>query len=242
MSWLVADWPAPSHVKTALTTRQGGVSKGVFGGLNLGHHVGDKQQDVLQNRQWLQSQFELDAIQWLQQVHGTHVVEASRQAPLLEADACFTTQAHVACAVLTADCLPVLFCDQAGTWVAAAHAGWRGLLNGVLETTIGTAPCAKGEIIAYLGPAIGPTVFEVGGEVREAFLAKQPHAAAAFLATASGKYLADIYQLARLRLAEVGVSRVFGEVNCTVTQPERFFSYRRDQQTGRQASLIWLAP
>jgi len=243
---IIPDWPAPARVGCLVTTRSGGVSGGASGGvfssLNLGDHVGDEPAAVAANR-GIVCRHVAEQPVWLNQVHGTRVVDAAECAGVAippEADASFTRYPGVASVVMTADCLPVLFCDAAGTVVAAAHAGWRGLQLGVLEATV-AAMCVRGsELMAWLGPAIGPRAFEVGGEVRDAFMAEAPEAAEAFKPTANGKWLADIYLLARQRLARMQVTRVFGGDFCTVSDKDRFFSYRRDGQTGRMASLIWL--
>lgn len=245
MNWIEPDWPAPGNVRALSTTRNGGLSEGVFAGLNLGGHVGDEPARVEANRTLLQQAAGIPGpLNWLNQVHGTAVHPVSREyggAP--EADAACAREAGLGCIVMTADCLPVLFCDRAGTVVAAAHAGWRGLQGGVLEESIAAMGCEPGVILAWLGPAIGPTAFEVGGEVRDAFMAEQAEAAAAFVPSSSeGKWLADIYQLARLRLARAGVTAVYGGEHCTFSDSERFYSYRRDGQTGRMASIVWLAP
>ncbi|XEI33137.1 peptidoglycan editing factor PgeF [Aeromonas veronii] len=244
MKWIEPDWPAPACVRALSTTRDGGVSEGVFAGLNLGAHVGDEPARVEANRTRLQQVAAIPGpLNWLNQVHGTvvHPVNSHYQ-QVPDADAACAHEADQACIVMTADCLPVLFCDRAGTVVAAAHAGWRGLKEGVLEASIAAMGCEPGEILAWLGPAIGPTAFEVGGEVREAFMADQAEAVAAFVPSANdGKWLADIYQLARLRLARAGVTAVYGGEYCTFSDSEQFYSYRRDGQTGRMASLIWLA-
>ncbi|WOX48632.1 peptidoglycan editing factor PgeF [Aeromonas sp. XH] len=245
MNWIEPDWPAPGNVRALSTTRNGGLSEGVFAGLNLGAHVGDEPARVEANRTLLQQAAGVPGpLNWLNQVHGTAVHPVSREyGGTPEADAACVREAGLACIVMTADCLPVLFCDRAGTVVAAAHAGWRGLQGGVLEESIAAMGCEPGEILAWLGPAIGPTAFEVGGEVRDAFMAEQAEAAAAFVPSSSeGKWLADIYQLARLRLARAGVTAVYGGEHCTFSDSERFYSYRRDGQTGRMASIVWLAP
>lgn len=239
---IVPDWPAPPPVRSVVTTRQGGVSQSVYSSLNLGDHVGDDPLAVLANRNLLAAKIQANLV-WLNQVHGTRVVDAAdyiASSVLPEADAAFACQPGVACTVMTADCLPVLFCDEAGTAVAVAHAGWRGLLAGVLEETILAMRVPGKRLMAYLGPAIGPQVFEVGDEVRAAFVGFSADAAAAFRPVADGKWLADIYELARQRLAGQGVERVSGGDFCTMTDAERFFSYRRDGQTGRMASTIWL--
>lgn len=243
MKWIEPDWPAPARVRALSTTRDGGVSDGVFSGLNLGAHVGDLPARVEANRARLQQAAAIPGpLNWLNQVHGTVVHGVSSDygcAP--DADAACARQGEQACIVMTADCLPVLFCDRAGSVVAAAHAGWRGLQGGVLEASIAAMGCEPGEILAWLGPAIGPTAFEVGGEVRDAFMAEQADAATAFVPSPNeGKWLADIYRLARLRLARAGVSAVYGGEYCTFSDSEQFYSYRRDGQTGRMASIIWL--
>lgn len=236
--WLIPDWPAPARVKACVTTREGGVSLAPFDSLNLGDHVGDDPAAVAENRRRLTDHFSITPA-WLQQVHGIDVVEAD-PARVATADASWSTTPGIACTAMTADCLPVLFCNRAGTHVAAAHAGWRGLANGVLEATLDSLAVPADEILAWLGPAIGPQAFEVGPEVREAFIAQHADAERAFLPSHNaGKFLADIYALARLRLAARGVTAVYGGGLCTVNDP-RFFSYRRNARTGRFASLIWL--
>ncbi|RDH96003.1 hypothetical protein DFO59_11650 [Pseudomonas fluorescens] len=236
--WLIPDWPAPARVKACVTTRAGGVSLAPFDSLNLGDHVGDDPVAVAENRRRLTDQFAITPA-WLQQVHGIAVVEAD-PAQVAAADASWTDTPGIACTAMTADCLPVLFCNRIGTRVAAAHAGWRGLASGVLEATLDSLAVPADEILAWLGPAIGPQAFEVGPEVREAFIAQLPQAAQAFTASPNAdKFLADIYALARLRLAARGVTAVYGGGLCTVTDP-RFFSYRRNPRTGRFASLIWI--
>ena len=233
------DWPAPARVRACMTTREGGVSPPPWASFNLGDHVGDDPAHVAANRARLRESLPAEP-GWLRQVHSARVAELGReQNP--EADAAFTRARGQVCAVLTADCLPVLFCDRAGSVVAAAHAGWRGLAHGVLEATVAAMDVAPGEILAWMGAAIGPEAFEVGDEVRAAFVARHPQAAAAFAPHAPGKWLADIYALARIRLGAVGVGAVHGGGRCTFTEAETFFSYRRDGVTGRMAALIWLA-
>lgn len=244
------DWPAPAAVQAVVTTRAGGVSPAPWDSLNLGTHVGDDPARVADNRARLQAALmaiaPCSAPQWLNQVHGTVVVEAepdaARRAALVPAaDAVTTTVPGLPCVVMTADCLPVFFCDRAGTRVAVAHAGWRGLCDGVLEATVARF-AAPGEVLSWLGPAIGPAAFEVGEEVRAAFLAQDAGVAHAFRPSPNaGRWLADLYALARARLAAAGVTAVSGGGLCTVSDRERFFSYRRDGQTGRMASVIWLA-
>lgn len=239
--WIVPEWPAPPQVRSLLTTRHGGVSRGAYASLNLGDHVGDDPLAVAENRRRLASRLDTSPV-WLNQVHGTLVLDAGQLPSALrpEADASFTRRPGVACAVMTADCLPVLLCDKAGSVVAAAHAGWRGLHAGILERTVAAMACPGEELLAYLGPAIGAQAFEVGDEVRTAFVAANAQDALAFKPQ-GGKWLADIYLLARQRLARLGVDAIFGGDCCTVGEPERFFSYRRDGVTGRMASMIWLA-
>ncbi|MDE3738368.1 peptidoglycan editing factor PgeF [Pseudomonas resinovorans] len=237
--WLTPDWPAPKRVQACVTTREGGFSLPPYEGLNLGSHVEDDPQAVEQNRRLLTSTLGCRPA-WLSQVHGVRVAQAD-PSRVDEADASWTAEPGVASAVLTADCLPALFCDRAGTKVAAAHAGWRGLANGVLEATLDALVLPAEEVLVWLGPAIGPAAFEVGPEVREAFLAHHPETGQAFRPSANeGKFMADIYQLARIRLAARGVQAVYGGGFCTVSDP-RFYSYRRAARTGRFASLVWLA-
>lgn len=236
---LLPDWPAPECVRSCTTTRQGGISLPPFDSLNLGTHVEDEPRAVAENRRRLEVLLGCSPA-WLQQVHGVRVVEAEPQRVPL-ADASWSATPGVACAVLTADCLPVLFCDRDGTRVAAAHAGWRGLAGGVLEETLRALALPPDQVLAWLGPAIGVQAFEVGGEVRDAFIASHAQADRAFVPSPNtGRFLADIYQLARIRLAACGVDAVYGGGCCTVNDP-RFYSYRRAPRTGRFASLIWLA-
>ena len=234
----VPDWPAPPGVRTLQTLRTGGFSPAPWASFNLGNHVGDDPARVAANRAELRQALPGEPL-WLAQVHGTLVVEAGLAPQGASADASFSRQPGQVCAVMTADCLPVLFCDRAGTVVAAAHAGWRGLLDGVLENTIAALRVAPGELLAWLGPAIGPERFEVGDEVRAAFVAHDADAANGFRPQGS-KWLADIYALARQRLLQAGVTAISGGGACTVSDAERYFSYRRDGVTGRMATLIWL--
>jgi len=237
--WLIPDWPAPANVRACVSTRAGGVSQAPFDSFNLGDHVGDEPAAVAENRRRLE-QAQGCRPAWLSQVHGIEVVEAD-PSRVATADASWSATPGIACAVLTADCLPALFCDRAGTRVAAAHAGWRGLAGGVLEATLDRLAVPAAEMLVWLGPAIGPQAFEVGPEVREAFMADHAEAAAAFVPSVNaGRYMADIYQLARIRLAARGVTAVYGGGLCTFSDTERFYSYRRNPRTGRQASLVWL--
>ncbi|WP_297797940.1 peptidoglycan editing factor PgeF [uncultured Marinobacter sp.] len=243
-SVITPDWPAPERVRAVSTTRLGGVSPAPWDSMNLGNHVGDDPQHVQENRQRLAVMAGVDLcnVGWLDQVHGTDVVSLP-VAGVPKADASHTGQAGHGCVIMTADCLPVLLCDVSGTRVGAAHAGWRGLCDGVLEALVSDMKGNPAELMAWFGPAIGPRQFEVGTEVREAFLLHDPAAADAFSeqGARAGHYMADIYLLARQRLAASGVSQVYGGDRCTVSEPEAFFSYRRDGQTGRMASMIWLS-
>lgn len=235
---ILPDWPAPPNVKSLMTTREGGVSGAPWASFNLGDHVGDDPARVAGNRARLRERLPAEP-GWLRQVHSARVVELGRDANL-EADASFTREQEQVCAVLTADCLPVLFCDRAGSVVAAAHAGWRGLAGGVLEATVVAMRVDPGEILAWMGAAIGPAAFEVGDEVRGNFVGQHPEAASAFVPHGPGKWLADLYRLARIRLESAGVRAVYGGGRCTFSEKEVFFSYRRDGITGRMASLVWL--
>ncbi|MGD8108514.1 purine nucleoside phosphorylase YfiH [Pantoea sp. FN0302] len=238
---IVPDWPAPATVRACSTTRAGGVSAAPWDSLNLGDHVGDQPAAVQANRQRLVDMADLPAMPWwLEQVHGTEVVRLDERPPATRrADAVWSNQAGRVCAVMTADCLPVLFCSFDGKEVAAAHAGWRGLCAGVLENTLRQFSAPPEEIHVWMGPAIGPEAFEVGPEVRAAFMAHDPAAAGAFRA-AGDKFYADLWQLARQRLAAQGVASVSGGGRCTWHDSAHFFSWRRSGTTGRMASLIWL--
>lgn len=239
---ILPDWPLSTTVNACSTTRLGGVSVPPYDSLNLATHVGDDPERVAHNRQLLLAGAGLPQMPiWLEQVHGTRVLTLDGQIPSdLRADAVYSRVAGQVCAVMTADCLPVLFASQTGDEVAAAHAGWRGLCSGVLENTLAHFCAAPSNIFAWLGPAIGPDQFEVGSEVRAAFVAADPEATCAFTPHATEKYLADIYLLARLRLHRAGITAVYGGNDCTVTKKSHFFSYRRDGVTGRLASLIWV--
>lgn len=241
--WIRPDWPAPARVRAVSTTRGGGVSSGAYASLNLGQHVGDAVVSVVENRHRLAASLQLQhEPRWLKQVHGIAVAQLAGRVPETPADAAVTGEAGEACVIMTADCLPVLFCDRAGTRVGAAHAGWRGLAAGVLEAAALAMDVAPGELLAWMGPAIGPKAYEVGEEVRAAFIAGDPGAAAGFTpGRAQGKWWCDLYMLARRRLEAVGIGRIYGGGFCTYTERERFFSFRRDGECGRMASLIWLA-
>ena len=238
-SFFIPDWDLPSGVRAAISLRTGGVSVAPFASNNLALHVDDDPAAVAINRQQLQQALGIQHIQWLNQVHGVDVIEAqansSSTTQVPTADAQFSRQSQLACAILTADCLPVLFCAHDGSQVAAAHAGWRGLANGVLLNTLKTFAEPK-RVKVFLGPAIGPDVFEVGPEVRAAFAWASD---ACFKAGVGDRLLADLYQLAREQLMAAGVSDISGGGFCTFTEHERFYSYRRAARTGRLASLIW---
>lgn len=249
--FLVPDWPAPPNVVALSSTRRGGCSQAPYddvaggGGFNLGTHVGDDPAAVQANRALLRTRLPAEPV-WLNQVHDVQVADAaglvgSDHVP--DADASFAQRPGVVCVVQTADCLPVLLCDAAGSVVAAAHAGWRGLAAGVLENTVARMRAAgAGDLMAWMGPAIGPNNFEVGAEVKAAFEQHDPRASSAFAARngVPGKYLADLYRLARLRLQGCGVAAVYGGGRCTVQEAGDFYSFRRDRVTGRMATLIWL--
>jgi len=246
---IVPDWPAPARVGALITTRNGGVSTGVWGGaggsggMNLGDHCGDDAPAVATNRSLLRQHLPAEPF-WLKQVHGRQVLnlDASDLPPVAEADAARTRRRGIVCAVMVADCMPVLLCDRQGTVVAAAHAGWRGLASGVLEATVSDMAVAPDQIMAFLGPAIGPQAFEVGSDVRSAFIDADAAAADSFQAYKPGKWLADLPALARRKLAAIGVQAIWGGDRCTVREPEQFYSYRRDGVTGRMAGMIWLKP
>lgn len=236
--WIVPDWPAPDNVKALITTRAGGVSRAPFASMNLGLRTADDPQAVAANRQRLRACLPREP-KWLRQVHGSAVAVADDPAAAPEADAAVTWRPDTVCAVLVADCIPVLLADRAGSVVAIAHAGWRGLACGVIESAVQRMALAPQELIAYLGPGIGPRAFEVGADVRDAFLARDAGAQAAFVPRAPGKWLADLFWLARQALLRAGVTSVHGDTLCTHSDPRRFFSYRRDRTTGRMAALIW---
>ncbi len=240
IDWLTPEWPAPASVQACVTTRAGGASLAPFDSFNLGDHVQDDPAAVASNRLHLTSHLNVRPA-WLRQVHGVAVAHAD-PARVDEADASWSDTPGVACTIMTADCLPALFCNRAGTRVAAAHAGWRGLAAGVLEATADSLQSARDDVLVWLGPAIGQPSFEVGDEVREAFLSTHPETAAAFVPSINaGRCMADLYALARLRLAAHGIQAVYGGGFDTFTD-ERFFSYRRAARTGRFASLIWISP
>ncbi|MBG6028655.1 purine nucleoside phosphorylase YfiH [Proteus columbae] len=240
-SLIFPDWPQPENIGSCSTLREGGISLPPYDSFNLGTHVGDKLSDVEENRRRLCQQALLPEMPlWLEQVHGTHVVTLnSEKNNETQGDALYTSTVKKVCAIMTADCLPVLFTTVDGTEVGAAHGGWRGLCHGVLQNTLAQFKAPKDQIMAWLGPAIGPTAFEVGAEVRLAFIEKNIAFESAFIPH-NGKYLANIYMLARIILQESGITQIYGGDFCTVTDPSRFFSYRRERVTGRMASLIWI--
>lgn len=250
--WIVPEWPAPANVRALITTRPGGVSRGPYGvlpddagGMNIGLASGDDITDVMANRARLRAALPAEP-RWLNQVHGTAVVDAAQVKPGSSetADASFTTTPNIVCVVSIADCMPVLLVDIAGRCVGIAHAGWRGLAAGVIQATAEAMRRRLGdvgvELVAYLGPAIGPQHFEVGAEVLDAMCMRLPAAGSAFVAQSNGKYRADLFALGRQALEQVGVIRVYGGHDCTFSDPQRFYSFRRDRITGRHAALIWL--
>jgi polyphenol oxidase len=236
--FIIPDWPAPANVKALQTTRAGGISTGSYASLNLGDHVKDNPLHVAHNRQSLSPFLPTEPV-WLQQVHGIRVIDASTSSCLETADASFSTRKEVVCVTMTADCLPVLLCDEAGTVVAAIHAGWRSLCDGVIEAAVEVMPGEANHLMAWLGPAIGPEAFEVGGEVRQQFIVHDAQAEAAFRPHGN-KWLGDLYTIARQRLQSSGITRIYGGGRCTYSEPESFFSFRRDGDTGRMATFIWL--
>jgi YfiH family protein len=237
--WIVPDWPAPQRVRALITSRNGGISIGPYASMNLGLRVGDDPDAVAANRRLLR-QFLPAEPRWLDQVHGTAIVDAETLSTPVQADASMARNPGCVSAILVADCLPILFAERSGGIVAAAHAGWRGLVAGVIENTLRALDTPPQNLLAYLGPAIGPSAFEVGDEVRDAFVAVDAAARYAFHPHGPGKWLADLFMLARQRLARCGVANVHGGGLCTVCDPARFFSHRRDKVSGRMAALIWI--
>ena len=238
--WIVPDWPVSARVRALITTRNGGASSGAYADFNLGEGVGDDAHAVASNRRLLRRLLPDEPI-WIRQVHGTRVVEAEPTSLGAEADAAVTRTPGRVCAVLTADCLPVLLADAQGTVVGIAHAGWRGLAAGVIESVVRTMAVAPASLIAYLGPAIEAEAYEVGRYVFDAFVGSDSDAAAAFASRGAGKFLANLNLLARQRLAKLGVGSVHGGTLCTYGDAGRFYSHRRDGVTGRMASLVWMA-
>ncbi len=238
--FITPDWDAPPTVHGACSTRRGGVSEAGFASLNLASHVADDLERVEQNRRILAQALNLPAQpEWLTQTHSIDVIDVAHTRNR-NGDAALTRRPGQVLAVLTADCLPVLFCNRQGSEIAAAHAGWRGLLGGILEQTVAAMQSDNEQIMAWLGPAIGPAHFEVGAEVREAFIRHDAQAASAFVQNRPVHYLADLYQLARQRLKRQGVGAISGGEHCSFSDSARFYSYRREAKTGRMASLIWM--
>lgn len=240
-AWLDADWPVAPGVRALTTTRHGsGVSKPPFDAFNLGARCGDDPDAVAENRRQLETALRLPSSpRWLKQVHGVDVaIEPGFDEP--EADAAVTSKLGTVLAILTADCLPVVFAAKDGSEVAAAHAGWRGLAAGVLEATVAAMETPPDQVVAWMGPAAGPLAYEIGEEVFEAFVSRNPSADVAFAPTRPGHWKVDLYALARMRLADAGVTAVHGGGQCTISDPARFFSHRRDQRTGRIATLAWI--
>ncbi|RVU86270.1 peptidoglycan editing factor PgeF [Leucothrix sargassi] len=242
-NYITPNWPAPANVKAVMTTRKGGFSQAPFDSMNLGDHVSDDPLVVSKNRSKLMADLQLpNRPVWLTQVHGTNVVSYGTAKDHDEADAIIGSHAGDVCAIMTADCLPVIFCDRSGNEIAAAHAGWRGLAASVLEQTMDRMHFENKDILVWMGAAISQSAFEVGDEVKEVFIADNPDAQRAFKAHTEGKWLADIYQLARMRLIQAGVQpeNIYGGEHCTYTDTENFYSYRRENRTGRMATLIWM--
>jgi len=236
---IIPNWPAPKNVRAIQTTRIGGLSSEPYDSLNLGDHVGDSPMTVARNRMLLSNLLHTEPV-WLKQVHGNVVANADLANCLPEADACIARHRDSVCVVMTADCLPVLLCDTAGSVVGAVHAGWKGLAAGVIEATVKAMEVDPKNLMAWLGPAISQSAFEVGDDVRAVFVEADAKAADAFIQGENGKWLADIYALARLRLNALGITNIYGGEFCTYRDRERFFSHRRDGVTGRMGTFIWL--
>jgi polyphenol oxidase len=241
IDWITPNWPAPANVRALATMRSGGVSTGRYASLNLATHVGDDPDAVRSNRQLLREAAKLPGEpMWLEQVHGTKVWEGDRADSPPTADASIARTPGEVCAILTADCLPIVFCDVDGTTVGAAHAGWRGLVAGVIEETVKAMRVPASRLMAWFGPALEPSAFEVGDEVFEQFTQRDARHSHAFRRNERGRWQADLYELSRGELANLGLERVYGGNLGTYADAERFYSYRREQQTGRMATLIWL--
>ena len=238
--WIRADWPAPPGIVAGTTLRQGGVSRDRYASLNLAAHVGDVERSVATNRRRFERACGLPAEPlWLTQVHGKNVVSAEPATGAPKADAIVSSRPGTVCAVLTADCLPVLFVSEDGREAAAAHAGWRGLSDGVLEETVAAMATPPSGLMVWFGPAISKGAFEVGGEVRDAFVSRDAAAVGLFSRNERGRWQADLYGLAELRLRKCGVTRIYGGGHCTFSEPEAFFSWRRDGECGRMASFVF---
>ncbi len=241
MIWIEPDWPVPTTIHAVTTLRDGGISQPPYATLNLAAHVGDRPEHVAENRHIIRQELQLPTEPfWLHQVHSAIAVPATADSSITQVtgDASFSRQAGIVCAVMTADCLPILLADEQGETIAAIHAGWRGLAAGIIDNTFKQLP-ADHRYLAWLGPAIGPDCFEVGDDVRVAFVQRDSAFESAFKKQRCGKWLADIYQLARINLRKFKVDQIYGGDRCTVSEPDCFFSYRRDGQTGRMATLIW---
>lgn len=238
---ITPNWPAPANIRSLSTTRIGGFSLAPYDQFNLGDHVGDDPFSVSKNRQQLINSTNLpQSPYWLRQTHSIQAINTQDWHADIEADSCFSTTTDHICAVMTADCLPILLCDVDGNHVAAIHAGWRGLLAGVIENTIEKMTCPANQLLAWLGPAIGPTAFEVGAEIRDAFIAANAVDTTAFTSADNELWLADLYLLAGHRLQKSGITAIYGGDFCTFNDHHRFFSYRRDGVTGRMATMIWI--
>ncbi len=241
VNWLQADWPAPDFIKAGTTLRQGGVSRGAYESFNLATHVGDELALVNQNRAILTRSLNLpNAPQWLEQIHSIKAALLPNEESIPKADAAYTVEKNIVCAVMTADCLPLLITNKQGSFVVAIHAGWRGLCDGIIEMTIKKLAVEPESLLVWLGPAISADVYEVGEEVYDAFTKAEVEAKQAFTSVSEGHWLFDIYQLAKLRLNKMGVKQIYGGDRCTLSEEEQFFSYRRDDVTGRMASMIWI--
>jgi purine-nucleoside/S-methyl-5'-thioadenosine phosphorylase / adenosine deaminase len=238
-TFIVPDWPCPLNVHALQTTRAGGYSQSPYDSFNLADHVEDDPQRVARNRQLLAPYLPAEPV-WLNQVHGVHVIDAASSSCIAHADASYTSLSNVVCVTMTADCLPVLICDKAGTVVAAVHAGWRSLCDGVIEATVQKMLVPRAELMAWLGPAIGPDSFEVGNEVRQQFVDQDKQSVSAFKPSGE-KWLGDLYLIAKQRLNTLGINDVYGQIQCTYTNTNQFFSFRRDGKTGRMATMIWLS-
>lgn len=238
---ILPDWPAPYWIKAYTTTRRGGFSHAPYNSLNIAMHVGDNLDDVSKNRQLLQNNLHLKKpITWLEQVHGNNVISADHPNNSVVADAIYSKEEHTVCAIQTADCLPVLVCSSNNYCVAAIHAGWKGLSNGIIENTIEALALPTKDILVWLGPAIGPQAFVVGEQVLRSFIDKDPAAKTAFQLIGNKQWQANLYQLAQQRLHKLGITSIFGGHYCTFSDSIRFFSFRRNQITGRMLSLIWI--
>jgi len=239
--WIDANWPTPEWIRAGTTTRQSGFSLPPYRGLNLAKHVGDRAKCVDQNRALLQRELQLPcAPLWLQQVHGKRIINSNDYAADISADACYTTQNGVVCAVLTADCLPLLLCDKKGSQVAAVHIGWRGFCQDIIDVALSRFDACRSNMLAWIGPHIHARNYEVGETVRLACLHAFPAAEPAFTCSREGKWLASLETLVRDQLMSRGISMIYSCDRCTFDEPASFFSYRRDRTTGRMASLIWI--